>query len=186
MHPGRWDLVYFKPGFSFSNYSAILLAPVTIVSDSSSSLASASPEQREALANTYYSELYSALSAHCKMASSPAPGALRLTVALTDAKTSNSVVKTLATYTPYVMVAYKVGSVAFNSGAGYFSGTATSEAYATDAMSGDLLWQGVDKRAGSVALVQNTTNSWNDIDNAMKGWSEQAVKRLQEYGVCRD
>jgi hypothetical protein len=182
---GQADLVYFAPGLNFSNYSAILLDPVAIISDSASPLATASPQQREALANTYYSDLYSALSKHCKMTNSPAPSTLRFTFALTDAKLSNGVVKTLATYTPYVMVAYKVGSVAFNNGAGYFSGTATSEAYATDAMTGNLLWQAVDKRAGSVALVQNTTNSWNDVDNAMKGWSDQAVNRLQALGVCR-
>jgi hypothetical protein len=95
------------------------------------------------------------------------PGTLRLTVALTDAKTSNGTVKTLATYTPYVMIAYKAGSVAFNGGAGYCSGTATSEAYATDSKTNELLWQRADKRAGSVASVQNTINSWNDVDNAM-------------------
>jgi len=51
-------------------------------------------------------------------------------------------------------------------------------------MSGDLLWQGVDKRAGITALVQNTTNSWNDVDNAMKDWSARAAKCLEELGVC--
>jgi Protein of unknown function (DUF3313) len=83
------------------------------------------------------------------------------------------------------MIAYKAGSVAFNGGAGYFSGTATSEAYATDSKTNELLWQGADKRAGSVALVQNTTNSWNDVDNAMKDWSQQALTRLQALGACR-
>jgi hypothetical protein len=43
----------------------------------------------------------------------------------------------------------------------------------------------VDKRAGSIALVQNTTNSWNDVDNAMKDWGQFAAKRLQAFGVCR-
>jgi len=182
---GQPGLVYFKPGFSFTNYNAILLDPVTIVSDPNSDLATASPKQRETLANLYYSELYNALKPHCNLVRHAGPGTLRLTVALTDAKTSNGTVKTLATYTPYVMIAYKAGSVAFNGGAGYFSGTATSEAYATDSRTNDLLWQGADKRAGSVALVQNTTNSWNDVDNAMKDWSQQALTRLQALGACR-
>jgi hypothetical protein len=183
---GQAALVYFKPGtVSLSNYGAILLDPVTIVSDAMGALATASPEQRTTLANLYYSDLYAALSQHCRLVQTPGPGVLRLTVALTDAKTTNGVVKTLATYTPYVSVAYKAGAALFNSGAGVFSGTATSEAYATDATTGALLWQGVDKRAGSVAVVQNTTNSWNDVDNAMQGWSQFATKRLQDLGVCR-
>jgi len=182
--PGRPDLVYFKPGLNFANYNAILLDPVVIISDPTSPLSSASTEQRYALVNTYYSELFAALSAHCTMQASPAPGTLRLDFALTDAKLSDGLVKTLATYTPYVSVAYKVGSVAFNDSVGTFSGTATSEAYATDSISGTLLWQGVDKRAGTTALIQNTTNNWLDVDNAMKAWSAQAAKRLQELGVC--
>ncbi len=182
--PGQVDLVYFKPGLNFANYNAILLDPVAIVSDPTSPLASASTEQRNALANLYYSELFSALSAHCHMQASPAPGTLRFTFALTDAKLSNGVVKTLANYTPYVSVAYKVGSLAFNNGVGVFSGTATSEAYATDSVSGALLWQGVDKRAGTNAVIQNTTNSWYDADTAMKAWAAEAAKRLQELGVC--
>jgi uncharacterized protein DUF3313 len=182
--PGQVDLVYFKPGLNFANYNAILLDPVVIISDATSPLASASTEQRYALVNTYYSELFAALSAHCHMQASPGPGTLRFTFALTDAKVSNGVVKTLANYTPYVGVAYRVGSLAFNDGVGYFSGSASSEAYATDSVSGALLWQGVDKRGGTNGVIQNTTNSWYDVDNAMKAWSAEAAKRLQELGVC--
>ena len=41
------------------------------------------------------------------------------------------------------------------------------------------------ERAGATSVVQNTWNSWNDVDNAMKGWSDFAVKRLQELGICQ-
>ncbi len=182
--PGQAELVYYTPGVSLSTYGAILLDPVTIVSDAQGALATASPAQRETLANLYYSELYAALSPHCRMVSRPAPGVLRFTVALTDATTSNGVIKTLATYTPYVATAYKAGMVAFNDRAGYFSGTATSEAYATDAVSNVVVWEGADRRAGTTALLQNTTNSWDDVDNAMKAWGQFAVKRLRDLGVC--
>src|ERR1700692_4072667 len=43
---GQPGLVYFAPGFSPSSYNSILLEPVTIVSGSSSALATASPQQR--------------------------------------------------------------------------------------------------------------------------------------------
>jgi len=181
---GQADLVYFKPGVDLTSYNAIILEPVQIVSDSTSPLATATPDQRETVANLYYSNMYASLSKHCKLVSTPGPRVVRLNLALTDVKLSNGVVKTVATYTPYVMVAYKVGSVAFNGGAGYFSGTATSEGFVTDAMTHDLLWEGADKRAGSVALVQNTTNSWNDVDNATKSWSEFAAKRMVALGLC--
>ena len=43
----------------------------------------------------------------------------------------------------------------------------------------------VDTRVGSVAFVQNTTNSWNDVNNAMKAWAQLAATRLQASGVCK-
>jgi hypothetical protein len=183
---GQPGLVWFAPGFNAGSYTSILLDPVTIVTSSSSALAAASAKQRVTLANLYYSDLYSSLRTQCNLVARPGPRTLRLRFALSDAETSNGTLKTLATYAPYVNVAYKAGSVAFNSGAGYFSGSATSEAYATDSKTSALLWQGVDKRAGSIALVQNTTNSWNDVNNAMKAWSQQVVTRLQALGACRN
>lgn len=176
--PGQPDMVYFDPGFAFSSYHSILLDPVTIVSRPTSDLSKASPRQRQTLANLYYSDLYSTLKPHCDLARRPGPGTLCLTFALTDAETSDGVEKTLATYTRYVMVEYKAGSVTFNSGAGFFSGTASTEAYATNSVTRELLWQGAGTRAGSVALAQNTTNSLNDVDNAMTGWAQQTVTRL--------
>jgi hypothetical protein len=49
-----------------------------------------------------------------------------------------------------------LASLAFNNGAGYFAGNATAEGYATDATNGGLLWQAVDKRGGTTAVVENT------------------------------
>jgi hypothetical protein len=183
--PGKPELVYLRPGLNFQDYSAISLAPVAVVFDPSSPLASTSAAQREALANTYYSDLYQAARKHCRVTTGSRPGTMRFYFALTDAKSSDAVVKTLANYTPYVSFAYKIGSVAFNDGVGYFSGSATSEAYATDASTGALLWQGVDRRGGSTSVVQNTINDWQDVNNAFSAWSEQLVARLQQLGVCR-
>ena len=42
-----------------------------------------------------------------------------------------------------------MASFAFNKGVGYFSGTATGEGFATDAVNGELLWEAVDKRGGT-------------------------------------
>ncbi len=68
---------------------------------------------------------------------------------------------------------------------GYFAGTATAEGYATDSVSGTLLWQIVDKRGGTTALVENTFDSWLDVHHAFKTWSTQLLKALQADGICR-
>ncbi len=179
-----WTLTYFRRGTDFGKYRSIFVDPVEILAGPASRIASLPEEQREALADTFSADVVSALRTSCHVAPRPGPGVIRVRLALSDATASNAVVKTVANYTPYVMIAYKVGSRTFNSGVGYFSGTATAEAYATDAATGDLLWQGVDRRGGTTALLQDTTDNWLDVHHAFQAWAGQFVTKLQATGLC--
>ena len=184
-NPGTlWDLTYMKPGVDFHAYRAILLNPVTIAADPSSKLATLPPDQLSELADTLYSDVFDTVSKSCKMAKTAGPGVVSFHIALSDATTSNGAVKTVATYAPYLNVAYKASSMAFNGGVGYFAGTATAEAYATDGATGDLLWQGIDKRGGNAPMLQNTTDNWLDVHNAFKAWAAGMVTKLQQEGIC--
>jgi hypothetical protein len=183
--PGQADLVYYAPDANFSSYNSIILDPVAVLTAPDSALSKVAPSQREALANTFYSDLYKAMSKSCRLTRTARPGTLRLTFALVDADASNATEKTVATYVPYVSAAYGVGSIAFNKGVGYFSGAATAEGYATDAKTGALLWQAVDKRGGTTALAENTLNNWLDVDHSFQTWAAQTVARLTQMGVCR-
>ena len=182
---GRADLVYRNPTANFGPYNKIILEPVAIWAPADSQLNSVPLDQRQAAANTFYSDLYKALSRRCQMVNSPSPGTMHMRFALVDAKIPNSTVNTVATYTPYVGTGYSLASLAFNNGVGYFAGTATAEGYATDATNGSLLWEAVDKRGGTTAVVENTLNNWNDIDHAFQAWSQQLASRMQELGACR-
>lgn len=182
---GEAALVYRDPRANFSAYSKVLLDPVTIWTAPGSALGRVPHNQRTALANTFYAYLYNSLKERCEMVRSAAPGTLRLRVALTDATSPDAKVNTVATYAPYVSTAYSVASLAFNKGVGYFAGTAAAEGYATDAKTGALLWQAVDKRGGTTALVANTLDNWRDVENAFKAWSQKLGSKLQEMGACR-
>jgi Protein of unknown function (DUF3313) len=179
-----WDLTYLKPGVDFHAYNAIMVDPVTIVADPGSKLAGLPPDQLDNLSNTFYADVFDAVGKSCKMATTAGPGVVRFHIALSDATNSNGAVKTVATYVPYLNVAYKASSLAFNGGVGYFAGTATAEAYATDGATNDLLWQGVDKRGGNAPLLQNTADAWLDVHNAFKAWAAQLVTKLEQNGIC--
>jgi hypothetical protein len=179
-----WDLNYTKPGLDFHAYHAVIIAPVAILTDPASDLATLPADQRDKLANTLYADVFDIVSKSCKIAPAPGPGVIIFHIALSDAITSSGAAKTVATYVPYVNVAYKVSSLAFNNGVGYFAGKATAEAYVTDGVTNELLWQGVDKRGGNAPLLQNTTNNWLDVDNAFKAWATQLVTKLQQEGIC--
>ena len=145
----------------------------------------AMPRLSPFVSNTFYSDLYKALSKRCQMVTSPSPGTMRMRFALVDANIPNSAQNTIGTYTPYASTAYSLASLAFNNGVGYFAGTARVEGYATDATTGGLLWEAVDKRGGTTALVENTLNTWLDIDHAFQAWSEELASRMQQLGACR-
>jgi len=181
---GRAALYSLNSDISLSKYSKIILDPVQIWAAPDSQLNTIPANQRQAAANTFYSDLYNALKQHCQMVRKPGPGTLRMRFALVDAKLPNAAVNTVATYTPYASTAYGVASLAFNGGVGYFAGSATAEGYATDAKTGALIWQGVDKRGGTTSFAENTLDTWLDVHHAFEAWAAELTKKLVAMGVC--
>jgi uncharacterized protein DUF3313 len=182
---GRAALYYTNKKIPLSSYNKIMLDPVQIWTAPGSKLSSVPVKQRNAAANTFYSDLFTALNQNCAMTNAPGPGTMRMKFALVDAELPNPVVNSVATYTPYASTAYSVASFVLNDGVGYFAGTATAEGYATDSRSGVLLWQAVDKRGGTTAMVENTLDTWLDVHHAFQAWSAQLAKALQKEGVCQ-
>ena len=182
--PGEAALNYRNPAINFDTYHAVMLEPVQLWLAAASPLDGVSQDQRQAAANLFYADLRDAVQKHCKLTMVAAPGVMRFQFALVNAKLPNAALNTVALYTPYESGAYDAASLLFNNGVGYFAGTATVEGYATDAGNGTLLWQGVDKRGGTTAAVENTLNTWLDVHHAFQAWSNQLVSRLQSLGVC--
>jgi hypothetical protein len=105
---------------------------------------------------------------------------LRFRFALVDAKLPNASINTLATYTrtPAVWTIL----LTLDNGVGYFAGTATAEGYALDANSGTLVWEGVNKRGGTTAAIENTFNTWLDVHHAFQAWTNELVTRYRKLG----
>jgi hypothetical protein len=183
-NPGQTSLVYISPDLRPSSYSSVMIDPVTIWAGTDSSLNGVSPEQRQALADTFTADLGNALQAVCPITTQAGPGTFRVRFALVDAFQPNPVVNTVATYTPYASTAYGAASLLFNHGVGYFAGTATAEAYGVDAGSGTVVWEAVDKRGGTTALAENTLNTWLDVHHAFQAWSNVMAQRMTQMGFC--
>jgi hypothetical protein len=183
--PGRAALVYLNPNVRMATYKKVMIDPVTIWASPHSALNSVPADQQRALANVAYSDIYGALKGHCTMVESASPDTMRFHFALVDTKEPNAVLNTVATYAPYgISTAYSVASFEFNKGVGYFSGTATGEGYVTDSVNGTLLWEAVDKRGGTTAVIANTLDNWRDVHHVFEAWGVQLRTRLQEMGVC--
>ena len=183
--PGRAALVYLNPNANMAQYHKVMIDPVTIWAGPHSELNGVPADQQRALANVAYSDIYNALKGHCTMVQTASPNTIHFRFAVVDTKEPNAVLNTVATYAPYgISTAYSVASFAFNKGVGYFSGTAEGEGFATDSVDGTLLWEAVDKRGGTTAVVANTLDNWRDIHHVFEAWGVQLRTRLQEFGVC--
>ena len=182
--PGRPALVYFNAQAKIASYHKVFLDPVAIWAAPDSDFAKIPVKDQRALANLFYTDLYNALKGHCTLVKTASPNTLHFKIALVDAKEPNTAINTVATYAPYVSTAYSVSSRLLHHGDGRFAGTATVEGYAVDAVTGELLWEAVDKRGGTTALVSNTLDSTRDIRHAFEAWAVQMRTRLQEVGVC--
>jgi hypothetical protein len=177
-------LFYRNPTVDLTSYRSIILDPVTIWTGPNSPAATVPEDQRLALANAFTSDLFQALKTKCHMTQQPGPNTAHIRIALVDASTTNAALNTIATYAPYASTAYSLASIAFNGGVAYFAGSATMEGYALDSVNGTILWEGVDKRGGTTALVKNTLDSTLDIDHAFKAWSQKLILGLQQLGIC--
>jgi hypothetical protein len=182
---GQADLVFLNPAANFPSYNKVMLDAVAIWTTRDSPLNRVPQNQRRAIANKFYADLYNALRQHCQMVRSPSPGTMRVRIALTDVTTPDAAVNTVATFAPYVSTAYGIASSVFHKGVGYFAGTASAEGYAMDAVKGTLLWEGADKRGGTTALIANTLDNWRDVNHAMEAWSHKLASRLLDLGACR-
>ena len=181
---GEVDRVYLNPNVKWASYTKVMLDPVTIWTGRGSDMAKTSPKVQKALANSFYTDLHDAVAKRCQMVTEPSPGTMRWHIALVDASSVNPFLNTLSTYEPHVHLVDVLAGYAFDHGVAYWAGEATAEGYARDATTGELLWQGVDERAGTKAWGRNTFNSWDDVDNAFRAWAAQFAKRLGELGAC--
>ena len=182
---GDPDLVYRSSTAILSNYRRVMLEPVTVWAGPDSSFNNLTPAQRQILVNKFHWDLRQALANHCVLTNVASPGTIQLRFALVDATAPNPVLNTVATYTPYASSAYDAASFLLNNGVGYFAGSATAEGYATDAATGALIWEAVDKRAGTTSMAENTLNTKLDIEHAFQDWSAKLASRLQQLGICQ-
>lgn len=164
-----------NPAADWAAYDKILLDPVSVWTTKDTS--NISQEDLQLLANNFYVQLYEELDKDYEMVTQPGTGTLRLQVAITGAETSNAVLDLVSTVHPV--------SLAVSSGAEYatgsptFGGGASIEGKVTDALSGELLAAGMDRRVAGKDLG-GALDSWDDVTSAMVFWSQWTRFRFCE------
>jgi len=181
LEPGKGDeealLRYRNPKADWAAYHKILLEPVTIWDDPTSTLSGEQREDLQRLVDNFYHTLALKLSKDYEMVETPAPDAMRVQAAITHAEKGVTELTLVSKVSPQVRAVNLLWT--FASGKPAFAGEVTIEFIVKDAQTGELLSAGCDRRVGGTNLFDREVfNSWGDVKNSLEFWTDASVYRL--------
>jgi hypothetical protein len=168
---------YRNPVANWRAYDKILLEPVVISEGFASTLSTEQRDDLMKLTESFYAKLRENLSKHYQVTDTPSAGTMRFRVAITHAEQSWM---TLAVLTKAVWQLQAANTLwTLTRGKPAFAGEVTAEFTITDAVTGDLLEVGVDRRVGGQnPLDREVFNSWGDVKNSLNYWADSSAYRL--------
>jgi hypothetical protein len=171
-------LRYVNPNVNWGSYNRLLIAPVTFWAADDSKISAA---DQQALCNYAYNEFVKVLGKNFILASQPAPGVMKISLALTDATTATPGLRSISVVVPQARALSAIKMLATGSYA--FVGSAQGAFKANDSVSGQLLAAAVDERVGGTSVKNVTVFKWGDAENAIDYWTNLTDKRLASFGV---
>ena len=169
---------YVNPIADWKSYTKVMIDPVQLWVGRGSSLRDLPPDERIRLTSLLFGKIRDALLAHYRIVREPGPHVMRISVALTEATTSNTVLDTVSSILPTGYIFSGTKSLA--TGTGTFMGAASVEAKITDAELGTLLVAAVDRRGGAKGL-SGVTSEWSDVEDSFQFWASVLRYRLCQW-----
>ncbi len=172
---GGAALAWINPDAQWASYTKVQLMPVEFWAAADSKVSAA---DQATLTAYFYNQIQTNLAKSFTLVDQPGPGVMTLRVALMDATTAVPGLRTISVIVPQARVLNLAQSMATDSYA--FVGSAEAEMKVTDSVSGDLLAEAVDQRAGGMGIKSAASFQWGDAENAMDYWAEKIPNRILE------
>jgi hypothetical protein len=173
---GQFDLRYVNSNANWRQYTKIIVDPVTFWGGDTTKVSTA---EQQALTDYFFQVLRERLGQKFQLVDEPGPGVMRFQAALTDAEAATPGLRTISTIVPQ---ARALNTLKFAATGTYaFIGGAQAEAKLTDAVTGQLLAEGVDRRVGGGSLKDAAQWEWGDAENVMNDWATQVTERLYSW-----
>lgn len=197
---GNGALAYRKPGLNLRDYNKVMLDPIKVWYRDDAQYKGIDPNELKTLTDYFQQSLQKALQPAYPLVKQPGPGVLRVRIAITELKPTDTGMSVVTLVVPYAAVA----DVAAGGGTGSMSylGDAAIEAEFRDSRSNELLAAYVDKRIGKKydldtskgagAAVSQYADSyakaystWGYAEQAFDYWAQKLRLRLDEaHGVA--
>lgn len=171
---GDLPYVYRNDAARWSEYDQILFEPVTLWRSGKDSLAAIPEEDLLKLVAHFERAVRTRLGAGFRLVAAPAPRTLRLRLAVTEARASDTTVDVLTALPEDV--AAPTGTGPLPPALVQFVAAAVVEGELRDAVSNELLAQGIDnRRAGAPPSI----TTWEALDRALAFWADRICSRLE-------
>ena len=167
-------LHYINPDADWRSYTKVILDSVTVWKNEETQ--DVSPEDLQTLTDFLYTQLHEALSQDYTIVTQPGPGVMRAAFAITEAEASDPTADVVTSIIPQTRLLTGAKGLVVGGKPG-FVGSAGMEAKITDAQSGKILLEAVDRRGGTKDL-SGMTNEWNDVEKAYTYWAAALRYRL--------
>ncbi len=180
LHEGEGEealMVYIDPDADFNQYDKIIIDPIRLMASEDSDMGKISEEDRQAIADYFYTALNEDLSKKFTVVSDSGPGTMKLRIALTDMTGSAVVLDTIGSILPIGMALNVISKVA--TGNNMSVGSATAEVELLDTSTGKRLVAAVDGRGGTKYTGEfDKFDEWEDTKDACDFWSDRIALRL--------
>ena len=167
-------LRYINPDADWRSYDKIAFDSVTVWKNEETQ--DVSPEDLQMLTDFVYGQFHDALSQDYTVVTQPGPGVIRVAFAITEAEASDPTADVVTSIIPQTRILTGIKGYAAGGKPG-FVGSAGLEAKVTDAQTGKILLEAVDRRGGTKDL-SGMTNDWNDVEKAYIYWASAIRYRL--------
>ncbi len=172
--PGELPFVYRNPNARWTSYDKVLIEPIALWRSGTRSLSPIADDDLRHLVAHFERAVRRRLGAGFQLVDAPQPGTLRLRLAITDARASNGVVDVLTPRPVDEPTNEKTGPLGRELSA--FIEAAVIEGEVRDAMTGELLAQGIDRRASGAPPPLPT---WEALDRGLAFWADGTFTGLE-------
>lgn len=173
---GKAGLRYINPAARWSNYNKVMIDPVTFWGGD---ITTVPVSDQQALVNYFSQQLQEQLGEKFEIVNQAGPGVMRLQVAMTDAESATPGLRSVSMVIPQAHMLSNLKYLA--TGTFPFVGGAQAEMRITDAVTGEVLAEAVDKRIGGGSFTTGFQWQWGDAENAIKKWCEMTTERLSAW-----
>jgi hypothetical protein len=167
---------YVNPTAQWSQYSKVLIDPVTFWGGDSTKLSAA---DQQMLVNYASQQFKEQLGQKFQIVDQAGLGVMKIDVALTDAETATPGLRSISIIVPQAHMLANLKYLA--TGSMPFVGAAQGQVKITDSVSGQVLAMAVDKQIGGGSIKAGFQWQWGDAENAINHWAELLTTRLSAF-----